>query len=104
MKTNSGNTQAVLYAANNGKIDVRNSVVDFKGDIISNNGAGITMNIKNGSEWEGASYVRNSSTTDISMSGTTWLMSGDSTITNLELTGNSAVYLNSDPVAGTFTP
>ena len=104
VKTNSGNTQAVLYAANNGKIDVRNSVVDFKGDIISNNGAGITMNIKNGSEWEGASYVRNSSTTDISMSGTTWLMSGDSTITNLELTGNSAVYLNSDPVAGTFTP
>ena len=104
VKTNSGNTQAALYATNNGKINVWNSVVDFEGDIISNNGAGITMNINDGSKWEGASYIMNSSTTDISMSGTTWLMTENSTITNLELTGNSAVYLNSDPVSGTFTP
>lgn len=104
VKANSGTTQAVLYATNSGKIDVRDSVVDFKGDIISNNGAGITMNIKNGSEWEGASYVRNSSTTDISMKGTTWMMTNDSTVSNLEISDNSVIYLNSEPVSGAFTP
>ena len=104
IKTNSGNIQSVIYATNNGTIDIRNSVADLKGDILSNNGASITMDIKDGSRWEGASRIGNSATTDITMTGTTWYMTDDSELTNFSLLDNSIVYLNSDPSSGTYTP
>ena len=104
IKTNSGNIQSVIYATNNGTIDITNSVADLKGDILSNNGARITMDIKDGSKWEGASRIGNSASTDISMTGTVWQMTDDSDLTNFSLLDNSVVYLNSDPSMGTFTP
>ena len=104
IKTNSGNIQSVIYATNNGTIDIRNSVADLKGDILSNNGGRITMDIKDGSRWEGASRIGTSASTDISMTGTDWYMTGDSELTNFSLLDNSVVYLNSDPSSGTFTP
>ena len=104
IKTNSGNIQSVIYATNNGTINITNSVADLKGDILSNNGARITMDIKEGSKWEGASHTANSASADISMTGTVWHMTDDSDLTNFSLLDNSVVYLNSDPSSGTFTP
>lgn len=104
IKTNSGNRQLALYAVNGGKLNISNSVVDLKGDISSNSGARITMNINEGSKWKGASQVLNSSITDITMKGTVWDMTKDSTLNNLTLLNNSSVYLNSSPISGNFTP
>ena len=94
IKTNSGNIQSVIYATNNGTIDITNSVADLKGDILSNNGACITMDIKDGSKWEGASRIGNSASTDISMTGTVWQMTDDSDLTNFSLLDNSFIFLS----------
>ena len=104
VKTNSGNIQAAIYATNNGKINISNSIADLKGDILSNNNSQIIMDVKDGSRWEGASRTANSATTNISMTGTTWQMTDDSEITNFDLLNNSTVYLNSEPSTGVFTP
>ena len=103
IKTNSGNLQLALYAVNGGKIDVSDSVVNLKGDISSNNGT-ITMNTKEGSVWEGSSYVKNSGRTDITMKGTSWNMTNDSTLNDLTLLNDSTLYLNPAPSTDNFTP
>ncbi|MDU1911885.1 autotransporter outer membrane beta-barrel domain-containing protein [Fusobacterium sp.] len=103
VQTNSGGIQAAFYATNGGKINAVNSLMDLKGSMYANNSSQIQISMNNGSLWEGASYIGNGSTTDITMAGSQWKITDDSTVTNLNILNGTTIYLNAVPDYSNFT-
>ncbi|WP_462427259.1 autotransporter outer membrane beta-barrel domain-containing protein [Fusobacterium varium] len=103
VQSNSGGIQAAFYADNGGKINAVNSVMNLIGSMYANNSSLIQISMNDGSFWEGASYIGNGSTTDITMTGSQWKIADDSAVTNLNILNGTTVYLNADPDYNNFT-
>ena len=103
VQSNSGGIQAAFYADNGGKINAVNSVMNLIGSMYANNSSLIQISMNDGSFWEGASYIGNGSTTDITMTGSQWKITDDSAVTNLNILNGTTVYLNADPDYNNFT-
>lgn len=103
VQTNSGGIQAVFYAVNGGKINATNSLMNLKGSIYANNNSQIQVSMNDGSFWEGASYIGNESTVDITMTGSQWNVTDDSIISNLNILNGTTVYINAVPDYNNFS-
>ncbi len=58
--------------------------------------------MNDGSLWEGASYIGNGSVTDIAMTRSQWKITDDSTVTNLDISNETTVYINANPDYNNF--